>query len=115
MRVDVQRREWQPFLEGFGERNNTRPTRLQVINESGEVETDYWLEDGLTLAGTTLDKDGGGAPRIEIILNGGKSQDSRMTRTIAQVRRLGHEEDGERDIALEVEGKDGNVTILRFE
>jgi hypothetical protein len=117
MRVDVERQAWQKFLDGFGERNKARLTRLEVISKSGEVTTDFWLEDGLTLAGTTLDKDGEGAPQVEIILDGGNAQDnSHMTRTVARAQRVGCEADASgHDTALEVEAEDGNVTILRFE
>ena len=116
MRVDVERREWRTFLDVFGERNRDRPTRLEVINKSGDVSTDFWLEDGLTLTGTTLDRDGEGAPRVEIMLDGCRPEVSRhMTRTIARARRLWREEgeDG-RDSALEVEDGEGYITVLRF-
>jgi hypothetical protein len=117
MRADVERSEWQTFLDGFGERNKTRPTRLEVISRSEGVSTDFWLEDGLALSGAVLDKDVEGAPHVEIMLDGCKLHDNRhLTRTVSRVRRLGYEEsDGGRDDALEVEDEESNITILRFE
>jgi hypothetical protein len=117
MQVDVERQGWQKFLDGFSERNKARLTRLEVISKSGEVTTDFWLEDGLTLAGASLDKDVEGAPQVEIILDCGNAQDhSHMTRTVTRAQRVVCEADASgHDTALEVEDQDGNVTILRFE
>lgn len=117
MRVDVERERWRTFLESFGERNKTRQTRLEVISKSGDVGTDFWLEDGLPLIGANLDKDGEDAPQVEIILDGATMCDARhLTRTVSRVRRMGHETgDAGRDTSLEVEDEGGNVTILRFE
>ena len=117
MRVDVERHAWQTFLAEFGERNKLRSTRLEVIGKSGETGTDFWLEDGLPLIGTSLDTDGEDGPHVEIMLDGARSHDSsHLTHAVARVRRVGYEAgDAERDNALEVEDKDGNVTILRFE
>lgn len=117
MRVDVERDAWQTFLESFGERNKMRQTRLEVINKSGDVGTDFWLEDGLALIGTSLDKDGEDAPQVGIILDGETLRDARhQTRTVSRVRRVGHESDeAGRDASLEVEDESGDVTILRFE
>lgn len=116
MRVDIERHAWPSFLESFGERNKMRPTRLGVISKAGEVSTDFWLEDGLSLIGTSLDADGEDAPHVEIMLDGGTSHDHRhFTHTVAHVRRVGHEGDAGRDATLEFEDEEGNVTILRFE
>ena len=117
MRVDVERQAWPTFLEEFGERNKMRPTRLEVISKSGGVSTDFWLEDGLPLIGTALDKDKEVAPQIEIILDGGSTRDYRhLTHAVAHVNRVAYEApDAGPDAALEVEDRDGNVTILRFE
>ena len=117
MRVDVERQAWRMFLTQFGERNRMRPTRLEVIGKSGETETDFWLEDGLPLRGTSLDTEGCDAPHVEIMLDGATSHAaSHLTHAVARVRRLGYEAlDAEHDNALEVEDEDGKVTILRFE
>ena len=117
MRADVKRSEWPTFLQEFGERNKMRPTRLEVTSKSGEVSTDFWLEDGLPLMGTSLDSDGEDAPHVHIMLDGDTSHDARhLTHAVARVRRVGREAgDIGRDIALEVEDEGGSVTILRFE
>ncbi len=117
MRVDVERQAWQTFLAEFSERNKMRPTRLEVISKSGETETDFWLEAGLPLIGTSLDTNGEDAPHIEIMLDGAGSHDvNHLTHAVARVRRVGYEAgDAGRDNALEVEDEDGNMTILRFE
>ena len=45
-----------------------RPTRLEVLGPVGEVESDFWLEDGLRLAGIDLDADGDRGTCVEIML-----------------------------------------------
>ena len=97
----------------FGARNNLRPTRLQVLGPAKDVESDFWLEDGLLLSGIDLDLDGKGGPYIEIML---QSQDqNHMTRSIAAVKRVELETNQGIDESLEIEDAAGAVTIMRFE
>lgn len=107
---------WQPDLAAFGQRNNLRPTRLEVLGPAREVESDFWLEDGLVLAGIDLDTDGERGTCIEIMLQApSASGKNHMTHTVAGVKRLELETTDGRDAALEIEDGEGRVTIMHFE
>jgi hypothetical protein len=117
MRDDIPNTEWNKYLEGFSERNRTRRTRLEVIGGTGQVESDFWLEDGIPLAGVTLEAWAYEGPRIQIMLDAETARSAtHMTHTVSAVRRVGRElNDGGGEVALELEDKEGATTILRFE
>lgn len=117
MLVNIPNMEWCRYLKGFSERNRARPTRLEVIGRRGQVESDFWIEDGIPLTCVKLEAWAYEGPRIEITLDGEASRAStHMTHTVTAVQRLGRElSEGGREVALELEDKDGAKTILRFE
>ena len=116
MRKNIEALSWQSDLQAFGKRNNMRPTRLEVLGPGREVESDFWLEDGLLLAGIDLDADGERGTCVEIMLQASSaSSKNHMTHTVAGVKRLELETTGGRDAALEIEDRDGRVTIMHFE
>ena len=116
MRKNLEPLSWQSDLAAFGKRNNMRPTRLEVLGPAREVESDFWLEDGLFLAGIDLDTDGERGPCVEIMLQApAASSKNHMTHTVAGVKRLELETTSGRDAALEIEDGEGRVTIMRFE
>ena len=100
-------------LIAFGMRNNLRPTRLEVLGPAKDVESDYWLEDGLLLSGIDLDLDDKCGPYIEIMLQ--SQAQKHMTHSIAAVKRVGLETNQGVDDSLEIEDAAGTVTIMRFE
>lgn len=100
-------------LSAFGERNNLRPTRLEVLGPTREVESDFWLEDGLLLSGIDFDLDSKSGPYIEIMLR--SQAQNHMTRSIAAVKRVELETNQGIDESLEIEDAAGTVTIMRFE
>ncbi len=117
MRDDIQREQWDEYIKEFSERNSMRPTRLEVMGQPGAFESDFWLEGGLPLAGISLEPEGEGAPQIEIMLGGEANHAARhMTHTVSGVQRVVREtgEDG-REATLELEDKEGAITILHFE
>lgn len=115
MRKNIEPLSWQADLAAFGKRNNLRPTRLEVLGPASEVESDFWLEDGLLLAGIDLDTAKTGTD-IEIMLQAPTaSGKNHMTHTVAGVKRLELETADGRDKALEIEDEEGRVTIMRFE
>ena len=71
MRNKIEPTGWQTNLTAFGERNNMRPTRLEVFGPNRELDSDFWLEDGLLLAGIDLDMDRGGSAS-EVRQTGGR-------------------------------------------
>jgi len=116
MRKNIEPLSWQSDLAAFSKRNNMRPTRLEVLGPAGEVETDFWLENGLLLAGIDLDPDRERGTCVEIMLQApSASNKNHVTHTVAGVKRLVLETADGRDKALEIEDKEGSVTIMHFE
>ena len=116
MRKNIETLSWKSDLAAFGKRNNLRPTRLEVLGQAREVESDFWLEDGLLLAGIDLDTDTESGTCVEIMLQAASpSSKSHMTHTVAGVKRLELETTDDRDSALEIEDGEGRVTIMHFE
>jgi len=89
MRINIQESNWQAELTTFNERNEQRPTRLEVLGRGREAESDYWLEDGLLFQGIDLDKDANRSVSLEIMLRGqvGRTR-NHMTHNITSVRRI---------------------------
>ena len=115
MKREEQRDGWGVYIEEFNRQNRMRPTRLGEI-KVGEVMEDYWLEDGLPLAGIDLDTHGKGAPTLEIMLGGEEETGNNMTHTVDRVHKITLQltVDGQDD-GLEIEDAGGVTTILRFE
>ena len=116
MRKNIEPLSWQSDLAAFGKRNNMRPTRLEVLGPAGEVEADFWLENGLLLVGIVLDPDGERGTCVEIMLQeASASNKNHVTHTVAGVKRLVLETTDGRDKALEMEDKEGRVTVMHLE
>jgi hypothetical protein len=116
MRKTIEPSAWLTNLAEFGERNRLRSTRLEVFGGAREVESDFWLEDGLLLGGITLEMDQERGPTVEIMLQApAAASHGHMTHTIAGVKRLAMDSTNGADEGLELQDKDGAVTILRFE
>jgi hypothetical protein len=116
MRKNIEPLSWQSDLAAFGKRNNLRPTRLEVLGPVREVESDFWLEDGLLLAGIDLDTDGERGACVEIMLQAPSAPSkNHMTHNIAGVKRLELETTDGLDKALEIEDGEGKITIMHFE
>ena len=116
MRKNIEPLSWQSDLAALCKRNNLRPTRLQVLGPAREVESDFWLEDGLLLAGIDLDTAGERGACVEIMLEApSASSKNHMTHNVAGVKRLELETTDGRDKALEIEDGEGRVTIMHFE
>ena len=115
MDAAAKQHNWSVFLKHFSEQNQNRMTRIGVYEgEPGEM-SDYWLEDGLPLAGVDVDTHSKDAPVIEIML-GDRADDSRhLTHTVHNTRfvRIVLSASGEAD-GLDIENFEG-TTILRFE
>ena len=115
MRKNIEPLSWESDLAGFGKRNNLRPTRLEVLGPAREVESDFWLEDGLLLAGIDLDTDESGACIQIMLQTPSASSKNHLTHTVAGVKRLELETTDDGDAALEIEDGEGRVTIMHFE
>lgn len=108
---------WSAFLKLFSQQNKLRPTRIGVFEGAPGAMTDYWLEDGMPLAGIDIDIHGNAMPTVEIMLgNFEKPESSQMTHIIANTRfvRIVLSASGESE-GLDIEDSQGRTTILRFE
>ena len=116
MRKNIELLSWESDFAAFGKRNKLRPTRLEVLGPARDVESDFWLEDGLLLAGIDLDTNGKSGTCIQIMLQTpSASNTNHMTHTVAGVKRLELETTDGRDKSLEIEDGEGSVTIMHFE
>ena len=113
MRHTIEPSSLKTDLIAFGERNNLRPTRLEVLGPAKDIESDFWLEDGLLLSGIDSEMDGKGGPGIEIMLE--SQAQNHMTHSIAAVKRVELETNQGIDKSLVIEDASGAVTIMRFE
>jgi hypothetical protein len=116
MKEKLEMSKWGESLTRFSEINRNRPTRLEVIGQIGNLERDYWMEDGLPLMGIDVDMKGENAPRVEIMLASKETNTSHLTHIVSKAKtvvvELGYE--GQFD-GLQIENAEGSKTILRFE
>jgi len=112
MKDDIERVAWGSYLTKFSERNKSRPTWLQVFGEAGAQSE----EQGLPLAGISLEEKGADAPRVQIMLGGHDAIERRhLTHMISNVERVTRQvgTDG-RDDAIEFIDKQGEASLLIF-
>lgn len=116
MRNNIETSDWKTDLAAFGERNYMRPTRLEVLGPDRNIQSDFWLEDGLLLAGLDFEIDGESGPSVEIMLQAPAAKpQNHMTHSVAGVERIKLDTTDGWDEGLEIEDKEGTVTIMRFE
>ena len=108
--------EWADFLRLFVERAEDMPTRLGVFVDEPRGIQDYWVEDGLALAGIAVET-GTDGPDIEMMFrprNNGLG--NHFTRSVRGVRSVNIKlAPDHMDDALEVRDREGQTTVLRFE
>ena len=107
---------WSKYLNLFSEENRNRPTRIAVYEGEPGSMMDYWLEDGLPLAGIDVDPDGNTGPEIEIMLDSRPGESANMTHRVIGVRfvKITLSAAGEAD-GLEIANDKGETTVLQFE
>ena len=112
MKDNIEREGWAAYLNKFSKRNESRPTWLQILGETGAQSE----EQGLPLVGISIEEKGADAPRVQIMLGGHDAVETRhLTHMISNVdrvtRRVGT--DG-RDDAIEFVDKQGEASLLIF-
>jgi hypothetical protein len=116
MKEKLNLEQWEEAIRRFSEINRNRLTRIEVMGQIGDLERDYWLEDGLPLMGIDVDMKGHNAPLIQIMLGAKDADSGHLTRVVSNARtitvELGYE--GQFD-SLQIEDAEGAKTILRFE
>lgn len=110
----IEREQWKTYLDDFSKRNQSRATRLEVVDGEAGV---YEEEESLPLVGVSFEAKGSDAGSIVITLGGETAQDLRhVEHTVEGVERIAPiagasgMEDG-----LGFEDLDGNKTLLTFE
>lgn len=112
MKGQIERKTWVPYLNEFSERNKSRSTWLQVFGDIGAQSE----EEGLPLAGISVEEKGADAPRIQIMLGNHDAHESRhLTHMISNVAcvTLQTGPDG-RDDAIEFVDRQGEASLLIF-
>lgn len=112
MKANIEREAWARYLTKFSERNESRPTWLQVFGEAGAQS----VEQRLLLVGISLEEKGAGAPCVQIMLGGHDPIESRhLTHMISNVEHVTRQvgTDG-RDDAIEFVNKQGEASLLIF-
>ena len=112
MKDMLERDLWADYFDGFNERNKARPTWLQVFGDMGAQSE----EQGLPLAGISLEDKGVDAPRVQIMLGGTSAiQQEHLTHMISNVEHIVPQLglDG-RDEAIEFVDKQGQTSLLVF-
>ena len=114
MEDEIERSQWQGFLDQFSKRNQRRPTRLEVVS------LDLGAQEAERLApfvGASFEPKGSEAGSVEIYLGGESMADARQLNHL--IERVEHIyplagisgiEDG-----LGIVDADGNRTLLLFE
>jgi hypothetical protein len=111
---EIERGEWQNYLQEFSKRNTGRTARLEVIGEEIGAQPEA---EKLPLEGVTFETKGPQASTVEIMLGTpGASEMRHLTHTVSQVERIFPKlgPDG-REEALDIESADGTRTLLVFE
>ncbi len=113
MQGEIQREQWQTYLDDFSKRNLGRSASLEILSEQLGTQNEAEM---LPLEGISLAGKGSHASSVEIMLGGsGPADDRNLTHTITQVKHIFPKigVDGRED-ALEIESGDGGKTILVF-
>ena|SRR5215813_6575947 len=112
MNEKIDRSVWINYFNEFTRRNQSRPTKLELLGVMGAQEE----ERGLTLAGISLER-GNGMPAIEIMFDGPNGGAPRhLTHVIENIVEITPKRglDG-RDEALEIVDSDGERNLLTFQ
>ena len=112
MSAAIERAAWNGYFKEYNERNETRPTRVEVFGDLSAQP----LEHDLPFSGITIEESRHDTPPLQIILGDDTSADmSHLTHTVTDVKRITPKEaaDGS-DEALEIEDVAGNRTLLSF-
>jgi len=116
MKAATKQDNWAPFLALFDEQNRQRPTRIGVFEGPPGAMADFWLENGLPLAGLDIDARDGTGLNIQIMLGDSRLGPNHMTHVVKGARSLkvllSSSDNGD---GLEIEGSDGMTTVLHFE
>ena len=113
MKTTIEPKAWSCYLTEFNERNQSRPTWLQIFGEAGAQSEEL----GLSLSGISLETKGIDAPTIQIMFGGKRdSANQHLTHVIRNVTSVMPKvgADG-RDESIEIIDKNGEASLLIFQ
>src|SRR5262245_55455947 len=103
---EIPRAEWPEFLDGFSQRHEGWLATLEILGELGPaVEA-----EALPLEGVSVDRRHNGGIAVAL----GRSPDDRVEHLVPSPERLWVEEAGSAELALEIESRGGEKTLLTF-
>lgn len=106
----IERAEWKTFLDDYSKRNQSRPTRLEVIGDLGTQEEERFLP----LLGLSFETKGDAAGSVEVML--GDEESRHLTHTISNVERIAPLIGSDAvEEGLGFQDREGGKTLLRFE
>ena len=101
---------WTKLLQFYGEQNRGRLTRVGVF----EGGNDYWLEDGLPLAGIDVDaKDD--VLTVDIILGDQVRGSKHFAHSVRNAQKLVMHLSHDQGDGIDITDAEGKTLILRFE
>jgi hypothetical protein len=105
--------EWASLLAGFSDRNRSRRARFETFGRSKVVEE----EQEAHLENITVTLTGADAPRVTVLrIDKSTTAPTEIVTIIPRVRRINPQFDVDNsDYGLEIEDKDGVLTVLRLE
>jgi hypothetical protein len=105
--------EWAGLLAGFSDRNRSRRARFETFGRSKVVEE----EQEAHLENITVALTGADAPRVTVLrIDTTASAPTEIVTIIPRVRRISPQSDVDNsEYGLEIEDKDGVLTVLRLE
>jgi hypothetical protein len=116
MQNAVATQTWKTRLSEFGRRNSLRPTRIEVLDPSAGLDSDFWIEDGMLLTGIDVEEVRNRGLSVDIMLQAtAEACRNHLTHRIAGVTRVTVKKAAEPNEVLEIEDAGGIVTIVRFE
>lgn len=111
MSNEIRKEEWSDYFKEFNERNQMRPTKLEIFGILGAQQE----EKHLPLLGIDVEMKGTDTPKIEIMLGNKNDKGTHLTHTVTRANRVLNKlgTDGREDV-LEIENEESK-TLLQFE
>lgn len=108
MREEIPQELWKPFLDDLSRAHAGALVTVEVARPGGGALTEASKKP---LVGVTADR-GGSEPEVSVMLGGDDGDLTHIVQGVRSIRVL--RESGGAEKAVEVEGRDGNVTVVRL-
>ena len=108
MREEIPPEQWQPFLDDLSRVHSGDLVTVEIASRHGRVLTEALKKP---LVGVTADR-AGREPEVAVMLGGNDGELTHLVQGVTSVRIL--RESGGTEKALEIEGRGGEVTVVRL-